>query len=217
MAVDRHINFFELQKACEKPGCPVCRIVGKRTWQYLDNMLFEHVSDREFRAMHRAAGGFCREHSKKLVSFRDGLAVAILGQDILEDRIASFKKKKSWKPKSRCPVCIERERIEREYLTFLLENIGASQEEKELQKILITSEGLCVPHYEKMLQFRKAIPQWLQEFQEHKFVNLLKRVRTFIEYSAYGREAEFARLSDADKLVWKELTRNLRGMDDEEE
>jgi len=60
MAIDKHINFFELEKACEQEGCPLCRIVNDRTWRYLDNMLFEHISDRPFRAAHRAAGGFCR-------------------------------------------------------------------------------------------------------------------------------------------------------------
>jgi hypothetical protein len=77
--VERHINFFELEKAAAKPGCPLCRIISDRAEQYLDNLLFEHVSDRAFRAAYRAAGGFCAHHSRRLESFRDGLAVAILG------------------------------------------------------------------------------------------------------------------------------------------
>ncbi|MDR3139415.1 MAG: hypothetical protein LBT95_07045 [Treponema sp.] len=229
MAVDRHINFFELQKAAAKPGCPLCRIVADRAERYIDNMLFEHVSDRGFRAAHRAAGGFCPFHSRNLVSFRDGLAVAILGRDILEDRILSFKTRKFPKLRGRCPVCLEQDRIEEEYLSFLAQSGGDSKEEGELREIFTASEGLCAPHYEKLLligqgkltggqkrglrlgQKPMRIPPWLVEFHEHKFAELYRRVGQFIELSAYGRQEEFAALPERDQLVWKELALILRG------
>lgn len=211
MAIDKHINFFELEKACEEAGCPLCRIVNDRTWRYLDNMLFEHISDRPFRAAHRAAGGFCREHSKNLSSFRDGLAVAILGRDILEDRIEAFTKNKPWKPKALCPICVEQERIETEYLTFLAESTGNSPEEIELQRRFTASQGLCAPHYEQLVRRSKKLPQWLRNFQEEKFKTLLERVNRFIDLSAYGKQDQFAALPEKDQIVWKELALTLRG------
>jgi len=211
MAIDKHINFFELEKACEQEGCPLCRIVNDRTWRYLDNMLFEHISDRPFRAAHRAAGGFCREHSKNLSNFRDGLAVAILGRDILEDRIEAFQKNKPWKPKALCPICAEQERIEKEYLSFLAESTGKSPEEAELQRKFTASEGLCAPHYEQLLRLTKKVPAWIKDFQEQKFRTLLERVNRFIDLSAYGKQEQFAALPEADQTVWKELARTLRG------
>jgi len=96
MAIEKHINFFEFQKACEKPGCPLCRIIKDRAHKYIDNTLFEHIANRAFRALYREAGGFCSFHARHLISFRDGLAVAILSRDIIEDRIVSFKKSKQW-------------------------------------------------------------------------------------------------------------------------
>ena len=208
MAIEKHINFFELQKACEKPGCPLCRIVSDRANRYIDNTLFEHVSDRGFRALHRAAGGFCSFHSRHLVSFRDGLAVAILGRDILEDRIACFERKSPWRPKGRCPVCIEREKIEDEYLDFLSGSGGDSGEERELRIIFTSSDGLCAPHYAGLLftpkGSRRTLPPWIKNFQEQKFKELKKRLDQFIEFSAYGRQQEFAALSEKDQLVWKE-------------
>jgi hypothetical protein len=220
MAVDKHINFFELQKAAEKPGCPLCRIVSDRAERYIDNMLFEHVSDRAFRANHRAAGGFCDFHSRGLAAFRDGLAVAILGRDILEDRIASFEKKKPWNPKGRCPVCVERDRIEEEYLSFLAAAGGDSPEETELRSAFTVSDGLCAPHFSRLLFtprgkaqsfVKRNIPLWLEEFHRNKFRELKGRIDQFIELSAYGRQEEFARLSEKDQLVWKELAVSLRG------
>ena len=247
MAVDKHINFFELQKASEKPGCPLCRIVSDRADRYIDNMLFEHISDRGFRALHRAAGGFCPYHSRNLVSFRDGLAVAILSRDILEDRIASFEHRKPWKHKAyyrghskgeyikrqhhkhkeRCPICVERDRIEEEYLSFLAaaEDIASgktrnspgenSSEVRELRSAIEASDGLCIPHYARLLitpeREPRKVPQWIREFHEKKYRDLLRRINDFIEFSAYGRQEEFAALSEKDQLVWKEAATVLRG------
>jgi len=213
MAVEKHINFFELQKACEKPGCPLCTIVKERAFKYIDNTLFEHVADRGFRALFRAAGGFCSFHSRGLVSFRDGLAVAILSRDILEDRITSFEKKLPWRPKGRCPVCIEREKIEKEYLDFLIGSGGNSSEEQELRMFFTSSDGLCAPHYAGLLFTpkgqKRTVPVWIKNFQEHKFKELKKRLDVFIELSAYGRQKEFAALSEKDQVVWKEAAAYL--------
>jgi hypothetical protein len=211
VAIDRHINFFELRKACAKPGCPLCRIVADRAERYIDNMLFEHVSDRGFRAAFRAAGGFCNFHARNLESFKDGLAVAILGRDILEDELAAFKTRKKRKLKGVCPVCEERNRIETEYLSFLLEADGESPEERELREAFTASQGLCVPHYSKLLQTSVRVPAWLREFHERRFEALLLRASQFIELSAYGRQEEFAALSPEDQVVWKELAITLRG------
>ena len=211
---EKHINFFELQKAAEKPGCPLCTITAKRAQQYIDNMLFEHVSDRPFRAAYRQAGGFCAFHARGLESFRDGLALAILGRDILEDRLRAFEKPELWMPKGRCPVCGEEERIKEEYLSFLAAADGGKEAE-ELKRIFTASDGLCAPHYASLLFTPKGkkrrLPLWLKEFHESKFRELKKRIDQFIELSAYGRQEEFARLAERDQLVWKELALVLRG------
>jgi hypothetical protein len=211
MAIDRHISFFEFRKACAQPGCPLCRIIADRAVRYIDNMLFEHVSDRGFRAAFRAAGGFCNFHARHLESFRDGLAVAILDRDILEDELTAFKARKKRKPRGSCPVCEERDRIENEYLSFLREAGGESPEERELRGSVTASSGLCVPHYGKLLQTGGRVPSGLREFHESRFEALLLRTSRFIEFSAYGRQDEFAALSPEDQMVWKELAASLRG------
>ena len=208
MAIEKHINFFELDKASQKPGCHLCTIISDRAHRYIDNTLFEHITNRSFRALFRAAGGFCSFHSRSLLSFRDGLAVAILSRDIVEDRINCFEKRLPWRPKGRCPVCVEREKIENEYLDFLASSGGNSSEEQELQNFFTNSDGLCAPHYADLLITPKGakrnVPAWIKNFQEEKFKNLKKRLDQFIELSAFGRQKEFAALSDKDKMVWKE-------------
>lgn len=208
MADDKHVNYFALEKACEKSGCPLCTIISERIDRYIDGMLFEHISDRTFRRLYREAGGFCDTHAKKLISFRDGLAVAILTRGTLEEYIADFKKKKMRKYKGKCPVCIQREMIEKDFLTFL-----AQKHEKEiqdgLQDFFTKSDGLCVQHYAQLIKYNSSIQQWVRDFHECKFVSLHERVSRFIEFSAWGRQSDFETLSEKDKLVWKELAKEF--------
>lgn len=203
---ERHINYFALEKACGKEGCPLCTIVRERSWKYIDNMLFEHVSDRGFRARYREAGGFCSTHARNLESYRDGLAVAILGSDILRHSLPFILKKKAPRYKAACPACEETQRIEREFLTFIAEST-----DDPFVSFFRASDGLCVPHYSLLLCLTRRIPSWLREFQESKFSRLLQRTNDFIECSAWGRQEDYAKLSDKDKVVWKEIARELRG------
>jgi len=215
MSIEKHVNFFALQKACPLPGCFLCRIINDRVERYIDNMLFEHISDRGFRAVYRAAGGFCSFHSKALVSFRDGLAVAILSRDILEDRIASFEKGKPWQPKSQCPICEEKARTEEEYLSFIAASGGDSPEERELRGLITASDSLCAPHYTALVVTpggkKRKLPGWLRDLHEAKFRELKRRIDQFIELSAYGRQEEFSQLTEKDQLVWKEAAEVLKG------
>jgi len=206
---EKHVNWFALEKACAKKGCPVCTIVAERSARYIDNMLFEHVSDRGFRAQYREAGGFCAAHAKNLDTYRDGLAVAILGVDTLSDMLPVLKKRKAVKRVGQCPACGETARVEREFLGFL-----ASIAEDQFISFFTESDGLCVPHYSRLIATVKKVPDWLARFQEARFESLLSRAGNFVEFSAWGRQSDFARLSDADKVVWKELALALRGSSD---
>lgn len=214
MSTDKHVNFFALQKACDKPGCPLCTIINERIDRYIDGMLFEHISDRTFRAQYREAGGFCDTHAEVLLSYRDGLAVAILGRDILQDYVSDFKKRKIRKRKMLCPACTERLTIERDFLTFIAEyndEASIASNEPKLQEFFTKSDGLCVKHYAELFSFTKHIPKWLSNFQETKFNQLEERTARFIEFSAWGRQKDFESLSKEDKVVWKEIASALRG------
>jgi hypothetical protein len=140
--------------------------------------------------------------------------VAILGRDVLEERIISFRDHKPWKRKERCPICVERDRIDVEYLGFLAGSGGESKEEQDLRRIFTKSEGLCAPHYGKLLEGWKKIPAWITQFHDHKFAELKRRIDQFIDLSAYGRQEEFRSLEERDRLVWKELAQALRGSAD---
>lgn len=210
MSETKHVNFFALEKACKEKGCPFCNLINERIYRYIDGMLFEHVSDIPFRRAYRAAGGFCDRHGKILLHYRDGLAVAILGQNILSDYIEAFKKKKVPKFKACCPACIEQEKIEKDFSSFLSENHKHKETQEQLTAYFTASDGLCVPHYAKLLSLFNP-PTWLKEFQEALFSSLNERALRFIDYSAWGNQDKFESLSREDQTVWQELARVLRG------
>ncbi len=202
MSEDKHIPQFEFLDACAKPGCPLCAIVAKRGGRWMDNLLFEHVSDRPFRAAFRAAGGFCPEHNRALGSSRDGLALAILYRDALAESLSQLAKGKA--PSGPCPACVEQRKIEAEYLGLLASASG------ELKAAFEASEGLCLSHYALLACAKKKPPRWLKDFHEERFKTLLERTDRFIDLSAYGRQAEFESLEQKDKLVWQELLERAR-------
>ena len=206
MKNEKHVNWFALEKACGKEGCPLCTIINERSERYIDNMLFEHVSDRGFRAKYRASGGFCDRHAANLESFRDGLAVAILGVDVLGTILPDLLRNRSPRFKGVCPACEESNRVEYEFLGYL-----SDRTEEEFVTIFTSSEGLCVPHYRRLLSVTRKIPRWLSTFQKERFEALLERTKRFVDYSAWGRQDDFATLDDKDRIVWKEIARTLRG------
>lgn len=203
---ERHVNWFALEKAAAAGGCPMCAIVAERTARYIDNMLFEHVSDRGFRATYRASHGFCASHSEELESYRDGLAVAILGVDVLSTILPSLDKGKPARPTGICPACSETARVEREFLTYI-----AERDEVDFVSFFTESSHLCVPHYKSLLVLTRRVPAWLRDHQLIYFNRLLERASRFVDCSAWGKRAEFDSLSPEDKIVWKELARALRG------
>ena len=39
----------------------------------------------------------------------------------------------------------------------------------------------------------------------------MERTGQFIEFSAWGRQSDFSKLSDKDKKVWQEVSKKIRG------
>jgi hypothetical protein len=168
----------------------------------MENLLFEHVSDRPFRAAFRASGGFCPEHNRSLGSSRDGLALAILYRDALAESLKRLSSGR--RPGGECPACVERRHLEEEYLGLLRQAAG------ELRAAFESSGGLCLSHYSRLVRGKKRTPRWLKDFHVSRFAELLSRVDRFIDYSAYGKQAEFDGLPERDKLVWKEILERAR-------
>ncbi len=105
---------FEILEALRAPadGCVLCRLEERWLRDWLDGLLYEKVTDRSLRARLREAGGFCPRHARRLTAFRDGLGVAILYGDQLQEagrlleRAGAARKAGPAPGWERCPACL---------------------------------------------------------------------------------------------------------------
>lgn len=56
-----------LVEALTGPGCPLCTHVARIAPQYLDSLLYQHTTDRQYRDRFVAGGGFCGRHVRDAV------------------------------------------------------------------------------------------------------------------------------------------------------
>lgn len=160
---------YDLREAMSQPGCPVCRLVERDTGRYLDNLLWENVNDPGLRQEVRRARGFCREHTRMLVS-RPGasLGLAIIARDVWGEiqhatetvRLPAPRARRTrtadiaagllarLAPQGECPACTYARAMEGLYLDVLLERLLG---EDGLLAAYQASEGLCLPHFRQAL------------------------------------------------------------------
>ena len=169
---------YELLQACNKPGCPVCRVEQEAVERYLDSLLYESVNDIQVREHLRASLGFCREHARLAVekNLGNALGFAIIYQDVINNTLkqlgsqAELPRTGRWStllkripeqvsetvrrvlyaftPQKHCMVCQKRDRTLHIIISSLTENLR----EPEMTEALQTSDGLCIPHLKKAFE-----------------------------------------------------------------
>ncbi len=159
----------DLREALGQSGCPVCRLVERDIGQYLDNLLWENVNDPSLRREIRRAQGFCREHTRMLIS-RPGasLGLAIIARDVWGEiqyatetvRLPALKACRTRStdiaadlltrlaPQGECLACVYARAMEDLYLDILL---GRLLGEDGLLAAYQASEGLCLLHFRQVL------------------------------------------------------------------
>lgn len=208
----------DLREALSQPGCPVCRLVERDTGRYLDNLLWENVNDPGMRREIRRALGFCREHSRMLVS-RPGasLGLAIIARDVWAEiqhateavRLPAPKARQTrtgdiatgllarLNPQGECPACVYARAMEDLYLDVLLERLLG---EDGLLAAYQASEGLCLPHFRQALARVRdgAVYAALVESQRAIGQRLMAELDEFIRKNDYRfRDEPWGRERDA--------------------
>jgi hypothetical protein len=162
--------YFGLLEACEKDGCPVCRIMEEASASYLDTLFYEQVSDIGVRRKLRRARGLCNWHSERVSHLTTAaLGVAIIAQDLLEEEIARlaelqrqpFWRRRStgvlgrlslqalsaylrgWRQRGSCPACQVVGQHEQHALETLL---NFFEEQVFARRFADTVFGVCLPH-----------------------------------------------------------------------
>jgi hypothetical protein len=78
---------LQIKLACQRPGCPLCRLRHDSERRYLFGFLWENVNDGAIRKHLVRALGFCPDHAWQLqeieqTRWNDGLGTAIVYEDL---------------------------------------------------------------------------------------------------------------------------------------
>jgi len=169
---------YDLLQACQKPGCPVCRVEQGAVERYISNLFYESVNDIQIRERLRASLGFCREHARLAVdkNLGNALGFAIIYQDVINNTLKQLGSDivppttRRWStvlkripeqvsetvqrvlyaltPQKHCIACQQRERT----LHLIIASLMESLHEPEMRVALQTSDGLCILHLKKTFE-----------------------------------------------------------------
>jgi len=173
----KHLPFFKLIDACKTQGCPLCTLLRNNEAQYFETLLYERVNDRQLRARFNASRGFCGYHSDYLCELRDGLAVVLLYRQVLRDELD----RAPATTEKLCQACEYLQEREQHWIGVL----GRFLHDEELQTAFTRSDGLCLPHYRRMQEKYRRLPQWFAEYNETQFERLYEAVNSYIDSCNY--------------------------------
>lgn len=169
---------YDLIQACQKSGCPICRLEQHAVERYIDNLFYESVNDIQLREKLRASMGFCREHAWLAVDKRLGnaLGFAIIYQDVINNTLRQLESNvtppvtRHWSallkqipeqvsgtvqrvlyaltPQKHCVVCLQRDKALHNIILSFIESLN----EPEVINALKASDGLCLPHLKKVFE-----------------------------------------------------------------
>ena len=149
----RNNTYYELLDAMKGRGCPVCLLLETYTDRYIDSLLYESVNDTTLRAKLISSGGFCKEHSKKLLRFGYKgytLGISIIYKDLVDAYYKTLNVQRILSDR-RCLICEVSEDMENRILEELIKNIR----DYEFYEIYKDSDGLCMLHLSKVLAISK--------------------------------------------------------------
>jgi len=173
------LTIVQLEEALDKPGCPICRMTFDKSIRFIDSFLWESVNDPKSRQEINAAGGFCPEHTRMLVSREIVSSGSVLGVNMVYELLSKNAIKelqgaylsrgrrsvlaglkryfKKWMGRSNpagsqfdCPICTKAERSAINFLGDLFEMVDKGDE--KITAAYLRSDGLCQQHLQKGLQ-----------------------------------------------------------------
>jgi hypothetical protein len=153
-ATRHHDLYTDFPEACHGPGCPVCTLVARTRWRYLDSLAYESVNDIGLRARLREALGFCNRHAWYLLEVvRAPLGTAIIYRDMLHavqrasQALGAAALAQALAPPRPCLACA----AEWTAADDLLHALAHGRDGALLRAAFTTSAGMCVPHLQQAL------------------------------------------------------------------
>lgn len=140
-------TYYSIVEACDKDGCPLCRVEQDAVLKFLDTLFYEQINELEVRERLRKSLGLCHEHAWFAADGMQGnaLGLAILYDDMLRVRLEQLNEKKGKQrlaPAGKCPVCEQHDNAGHRALTVLARHLA----EEEMREAIARSDGLCFHH-----------------------------------------------------------------------
>ena len=187
--------YFDLLDAMKEKVCPICYLIQKSEYKYMDTLFYELVNDTGVREKLRKSYGFCAKHAQLAKKVGKPLGIAIIYEDICSTLTEQMEKAgEISSPGKRCPPCELVDEVEKRFLQNFLKNFS----NKDFQERYRRSFGLCMPHF--LLVYSRLTKQkernTLKQCQLHTLREYLPQLREFIRkhdyrfsHEGFGKEA----------------------------
>lgn len=226
----------DLLRACQQPGCPICRLVQNEVDFYLQSALQGPTYNLAQREELWNSLGLCKEHSSRMLDLGLGntITAAVGYHDILltviqqlqhvdlsprrPKRLFLSKKRKSKLPLKfeavvnvfiqhrPCPVCHLAETFSRSALETLL----ASLRMQEMHGALTSSDGLCLPHLRQLFE-QVQDPEMCKELITMNVEQLETLRRKLIELIRQIEQNKDHKITQAEKDTWQIVINVING------
>ncbi|HNT25904.1 MAG TPA: DUF6062 family protein [Anaerolineales bacterium] len=233
--VNATITVLDLITACQKPGCPICRLQQETVEQYLRDLFEKYFHRTDIRAVLRDSKGFCKEHGWLAFELELGgtFGAGIIYHDLLMLAIGDLQKVKStpsdkslWSLSDRilrrlglcrimaastgipprCPACIEQEVATHAALGVLTSNLN----DAVLNAVFRKSTGLCRQHLNQAIARspNAEITRALVSISGEKLEALRVRVTEYIRETEHKTPEQ---IHSVEKSFWPQVVGAISG------
>ncbi len=201
MQKEKDLVRLALLSEMKRQGCPVCRLIDKRSTERAKTVLSESVLDTEFRKDFLDAQGFCGLHAEKVLEGGRPLSHAILYQSLMGHMRRNLGKRRK---KDSCLLCELERTNEEAYVRFFAQ----CSSEKDFFEVYREGSPLCFCHLEMTLKhLRRKSPErkGLLETTNQKYDALFEDLEGIKRKSRHEHAHEAWTKSEQD--AWKRVVR----------
>jgi hypothetical protein len=211
MSVSRQkatLYYHEVLEAMPVPDCPACARAEAMLKKYFEVFIGDGINSVDFALKFREEYGFCNHHTYQFLSFRDTTAITFTHKDLLDFQLKDVRKNAPVdKRLTKCYVC--EMALESEELTLGV--FANFVDDAEMKEAYLKSDGFCIPHYRRLQETMKRVPEWVMEFQERKWTELSALAGKYLDFCNGSLGDRRPVLNEEEKVVWKKLTRYVQG------
>ncbi|MGQ9880505.1 MAG: DUF6062 family protein [Armatimonadota bacterium] len=180
-----HLLEMALEEALQQDTCALCWLAQQRLIRRVDTLLSEHVLDPEWRQSLREGNGFCPPHAQLLLKRGQVLSLSLIAEDVLSvaPLLAAQCKLKVW----RCQLC----EAHAHEVTQSAERLAQMLIAEEWRARYAQSNGLCLPHLQKVLSYARAeVRRWLVENESQRWQRLRWQLQEVVRKHDYRFQQE---------------------------